>query len=87
MKPPATTTLAASDKSHDSPSVHYFNTLLLYIYNYYMSRVEVIANTLYVSLCVDVCSRDVIYASVMLTFGYRRGIPWLGSRPFDQAVH
>lgn len=52
-----------------------------------MSRVEMIANTLYVSLCVDVCSHDLIYASVMLTFGSRRRIPWLGLQPFDQAVH
>lgn len=34
-----------------------------------------------------ICSHDVIYASVMLTLGSRRRIPWLSLQPCDQAVH
>lgn len=43
-----------------------------------MSCVETIANTGRASICVDACSHDVIYASVILAFGSRRRIPWLG---------
>lgn len=46
-----------------------------------MSCFEAIANTGRALVCVDACSHDVIYASVILAFGSRRRIPWLSLQP------
>lgn len=46
-----------------------------------------IAHTPRVLLWADVCSHDVINASVTLPFGSGRRIPWPSLGAFDQTVH